>query len=267
MLGADDKGGVAMIMGMIEKVVKDNIPHPKIKVIFTPDEEIGESSNNIKVEELKLDCGYVVDGDELGTFMEDGFNAFAAHLKIVGHEVHPGDAFGVLEDAGYILSQFNMSLPPSRRPESSKDDQGFILCTKMNSTYASAEAKYIIRSFRVEEMEYFIQLMKDETERLKRLYPKSTIEIDFVEQYQNPKRYIKDDSVVEKFCEAMKKCNVKPIRKYMRGGSDASHLCEKGLPTITTFAGGLNFHSKREFISVEAINKGVEVLCELVQLY
>lgn len=267
LLGADDKGGVAMIMGLLHKIVTENIPHPKIKIIFTPDEEIGESSDNINVKELGLDCAYVIDGDEFQTYYEDGFNAYSAELKIIGNETHPGDAFGKLEDAGYILSEFNMSLPPSRRPETTKEDQGYILCIKSNTTYSQAEAQYILRSFKVEEMEYFIQLMKDEVERLKRKYTKSKFEITFREQYQNPKRYMSDDTVVQNFVKAMKKCNLTPIKKFMRGGSDASHLCEKGLPTITTFAGGLNFHSKREFIPVEAINVGVDVLCELVQLF
>ena len=267
LLGADDKSGVAMVMGMVERIQRENIPHPRIMIIFTPDEEIGQSCNNIKVEELKLDYAYAIDGKEVGEYSDEGFNAFGAELKIIGHEVHPGDAFNIMEDAGHILCEFNMGLPQSKRPETTKDNEGYILCTRMNGCVTNAEAKYIIRSFSVTEMEYFIQLMKDEIERLKRKYTKSHFEINFVEQYRNPKRYLPDDTIIEKFIEACDKANVKAFRNYMRGGSDSSRLSQMGLPSITTFAGGINFHSKREFVPVEAINIGVDVLSELVKLF
>ena len=199
--------------------------------------------------------------------MEEGFNAFAAELMIEGYEVHPGDTYDVMEDPGYILSVFNASLPASRRPETTRENQGYILCTGMEGNLMKSHAKYILRSFSVEEMEFFKQLMNDQIECLKRKYVKSKFTLEFREQYRNPKRYIPDDVLTEKMSMAMRKVGIEPIRKYMRGGSDSSFLCEHGLPCIVMFAGGCNFHSRREFVPVHAINKGVEVLVELIQLF
>ncbi|ELP87791.1 peptidase T, putative [Entamoeba invadens IP1] len=267
LLGADDKSGVAILMGTIHSIVTQNIPHPRLLFVFTPDEEIGESCDHVVVDDLHLDCAYCIDGDELGTYCEDGFNAFEATLKIDGHEVHPGEAFGVMEDAGYILSQFYTSLPMSRRPETTRENQGYILCTSMSGAVMHSEARFIVRSFEVAEMEMFIQLMKDQCEVLRQRYKKSTITIEFREQYRNMKRYLPGDLLSQKLVEAMKHVGVEPVKIYMRGGADCSHLSAHGLPCINMFAGGKNFHSRREFVPIKAIDKGVEVVLKLVTLF
>ncbi|BFU24549.1 peptidase T, putative [Entamoeba histolytica HM-1:IMSS-B] len=267
LLGADDKSGVAILMGTLNKIMKDNIPHPRIMVIFTPDEEIGESCDHVCIEDLHLDYAYSVDGDELGTYNDEGFNAFGAELTINGYEVHPGEAYNIMEDAGFILSQFYTSLPISKRPETTKEDEGYILCTEMSGSVIKAHARFIVRSFKINEMEFFIQLMKDQISFLKRRYTKSSFDLKFTEQYRNMKRYLPDTLLVDKLIEAMKLSGVEAKKQYMRGGADCSHLSEKGLPCINMFAGGMNFHSRREFVPVKAINKGVEVLGHLVQLF
>ncbi|KAL7715614.1 Peptidase T [Entamoeba marina] len=223
------------------------------------DEEIGKSCDHVDVNSLHLDYAYSIDGGEIGTYSDEGFNAFSAELNIRGHEVHPGEAYHVMEDAGLILSQFYSGLPVN--------NQGYILCTEMNGCVMNANAKFIVRSFDVKEMEYLKELMKSQCAVLSEQFPKSTINISFNEQYRNMKRYLPGDLLTEKLVEAMKKSNVTSKRIYMRGGADCSHLSEKGLPCINVFAGGLNFHSRREFIPVKAINKGVEVITELVQLF
>ncbi|KAL7712333.1 Peptidase T [Entamoeba marina] len=267
LLGADDKSGVAILMATLQRIVKEKIPHPRIVAVFTPDEEIGKSCDHVDVNSLHLDYAYSIDGGEIGTYSDEGFNAFSAELNIRGHEVHPGEAYHVMEDAGLILSQFYSGLPVSKRPEHTKDNQGYILCTEMNGCVMNANAKFIVRSFDVKEMEYLKELMNSQCAVLSEQFPKSTINISFNEQYRNMKRYLPGDLLTEKLVEAMKKSNVTSKKEYMRGGADCSHLSEKGLPCINVFAGGLNFHSRREFIPVKAINKGVEVITELVQLF
>ena len=267
LLGADDKSGVSISMETIEQIVKNNIPHPRLLFVFTPDEEIGKSCDNVKPEDLKLTYAYSIDGDELGTYNNEGFNAFGAVLKIEGHEVHPGSAYGIMEDAGYILSQFYTSLPSAKRPENTKEGEGYILCTDMKGCVMNAEAKFIIRSFSVEEMDFFISLMKDQCNLLQRKYARSKLTLTFEEQYRNMKRYLPGDILENKLIEAMNKAHITPKKVYMRGGADCSHLSAHGLPCINMFAGGVNFHSRREFVPIDAINGGVAVLKELVQIF
>ncbi|KAL7712869.1 Peptidase T [Entamoeba marina] len=267
LLGADDKSGVAIMMATLQRIVKENILHPRVVVVFTPDEEIGKSCDHVNVDSLHLDYAYSVDGYELGSYNDEGFNAFSAELNIHGHEVHPGSAYHIMEDASLILSQFYSGLPVSKRPEHTKENQGYILCTKFSGCVIEANARFIIRSFEVEEMEFFKELMKNQCTVLSEQYPKSTIDISFNEQYRNIKRYLPGNLLSVKLEEAMNKAGVIPQKQYMRGGGDCSHLSAKGLPCINMFAGGVNFHSRREFIPVNSINKGVGVVTELIQLF
>lgn len=268
LLGADDKSGIAIVMGMIKRIRENKeIKHPRMVFVFTPDEEIGESCDNVKIEELKIECAYSVDGSGIGNYNDEGFNAYKCDFKIEGVEVHPGSAYQIMEDAGYILSVFNSRLPKNKRPETTKENEPYIWCVGMKGCAVEAEASYILRSFEDDEMEELKKIMEEEKEKLEKEYVNTKFTMTFTYQYSNMKKYLPNTELTDKLIVAMKKVGVEPIKEYMRGGGDCSHLAAQGLPAINMFAGGENFHSRREFCSVEAINKGVETVVELIQLF
>lgn len=268
LLGADDKAGIAEIMAALAafKRFKD-LPHPELRIVFTPDEEIGEGTLNIKTEKL-ASVGYTLDGGEMGEFEDECFDAFRAKLFFHGLNVHPGRAKNIMVNAGAIAARFMAMLPEYETPEHTELREGFFHLNEIKGTENHAELLMILRDFDREKnlarIEYLKQLIRVFELRYKGL----TIDLEIQDQYNNMNTIlVKHAEVSEKAEKAIQASGVEVIRKAIRGGTDGAKLTFQGIPTPNIFAGGLMVHSKKEWIPEIALQKAAETIIHLCRFW
>jgi tripeptide aminopeptidase len=269
LLGADNKAGVAEIMEAVEYFVKNpQIKHGNIKILFTPDEEIGRGVDKVDLNKLGADFAYTVDGETLGSIEDETFSADGAKLIVKGVSAHPGFAKGKLENALKIVSEIIAKLPTSLSPEHTSGREGFIHPLSFSGLAEQAEAHFIIRDFDDSQLQkHGAQLKAIVAETLKN-YPNSTYELEIKEQYRNMKSVLdQHPQVIEYGIEAIKRVGIKPIQRSIRGGTDGSRLSLMGLPCPNIFAGEHAFHGKQEWVSVQDMVKAVETIVHIASIW
>ncbi|MEF3279720.1 MAG: peptidase T [Elusimicrobiota bacterium] len=265
LLGADDKAGIAIIMTLVEYLLSSkDIKYPNIRILFTPDEEIGRGVDKLDLKKLDADFGYTFDGDLLGTVEKENFNADGVKIKVYGKSVHPGSAKNQMANAVRILSDIISSWPENMTPENTEGYDGFIMFDEIKGDISYAEAGGIVREHNIEKLKYMEKLLLKIVEEKKEKYSLAKIEIDFIKQYRNMKNIIdKYPEVMSKLFSAMKNAGVEPRLKPIRGGTDGSRLSFMGLPTPNVFTGGYNYHGPYEWISLDSMLKSFEVAVNL----
>lgn len=269
LLGADDKAGIAEIMAAL-KILKDNpsIPHGEIKVAFTPDEEIGRGPALFDVEKFGADLGYTVDGGPLGELQYENFNAASADVIIQGRSVHPGSAKNKMKNAILIGCEFNAALPQEERPEHTEEYEGFFHLDEMKGRVEETILNYIIRDHDMNKFLAKKDLMDQTARVLNKKYGEGTVKVTMSDSYYNMKEKIAPHMyIIENAKKAFEMAGVKPKISPVRGGTDGAQLSYKGLPCPNIFTGGENFHGEFEFISVESMEKAVEVILNIISVY
>lgn len=268
LLGADDKAGIAEIMTMTENLLKDNsIPHGKIRIAFTPDEEIGRGADLFNVEQFGAQWAYTVDGGVMGEIQYENFNAAVAEIHITGRNVHPGEAKGKMINASRVAAAIQSSLPFSEVPERTEGYEGFFHTLEMNCSPEKGYMKMLIRDHDLARFEYKKELLKKNCEIINMQYGCGGIEVKIRDQYFNMKeKIVPNMHIVDIAKEAMLKCNVIPQPLPIRGGTDGATLSFKGLPCPNIFTGGMNFHSRFEYIPVNSMIAAVNVLTEICKI-
>ena len=266
LLGADDKAGIAEIMTMAETLIKDpSIPHGRIGIAFTPDEEIGKGTEFFDVKGFGMDYAYTVDGGPLGELEYENFNAAEARIYIKGRDIHPGSAKDAMINAVRIAAELDGMLPQEQRPEYTDGYDGFFHMTQLNGTPAEAESRYIIRDHDAALFDKKKALMQKCVDYFNSKYENS-LTLEIREQYRNMKELIEPHMfLIDNARDAFKACGVEAIVKPIRGGTDGAMLTYKGLPCPNLSTGGLNFHSNTEYIPVQSLEKMVDVLVELAR--
>ncbi|WP_029170149.1 peptidase T, partial [Clostridium autoethanogenum] len=269
LLGADDKAGIAEIITALETLIENpEIKHGNVKVAFTPDEEIGRGPDHFDVEKFNANAAYTVDGGDLGELEYENFNAASAEVIISGINVHPGSAKGIMINSMLIAGEFMSMLPQNETPSTTEGYEGFYHIVALNGGVEQTKLEYIIRDFDEKNFEKRKQFITGAAESLNKKYGKSIVKIEIKDQYKNMKEKIEPvKHIVDIAFEAMKSVDVVPKVQPIRGGTDGASLSFKGLPTPNIFTGGHNFHGKFEYIPVYSMEKAVEVILKIVQLY
>lgn len=262
LLGADDKSGVAEIMTMVSYFVNNpDVEHGNIAICFTPDEEIGKGVDNIDLEKLGADFAYTVDGGILGELEYENFNAASAKIVVKGKSVHPGSAKGLMINASDIAAEFAGLMPKDQVPQNTEGYEGFIALMGMSGSVEEATLTYIIRDHNMKKFEAKKKLVANAAERLNETYGKDVVNAIIKDSYYNMEDKIKPHMfLIEKAKEEMENMDIKPLISPIRGGTDGARLSFMGLPTPNICAGGLNFHGKYEYVSIQSM----EAISELI---
>jgi tripeptide aminopeptidase len=268
LLGADDKAGITEIMEAMKYLLNNpQVKHGKIRVCFTPDEEIGRGAHKFDVDKFGAEWAYTMDGSQVGELEFENFNAAGAVVKISGKSVHPGYAKDKLINSMYIAMDFINSLPRLETPEHTEDRQGFFHLNGMEGDVEETTLHYIIRDHDREHFEARKEMMKDLATEICSQYERDCVTVEIKDQYYNMREKVEPVMhIVDIAEEAMKQVDVTPIIKPIRGGTDGAQLSFKGLPCPNIFAGGHNFHGKYEYVPVESMQKAVEVIVQIAQL-
>lgn len=267
LLGADDKAGIAEILTVVEELNRRGIEHGKIAVAFTPDEEVGRGADRFDVKGFGADFGYTVDGGTLGELEYENFNAASAVINIHGVSAHPGDAKNRMKNAAQLAVEFHSMLPAAETPEHTEGYEGFYHLTRIAGDEENAQLRYIIRDHDREKFEARKTTIQRITKYLNDKYGAGTFELDLKDSYYNMKEKIEEHpEIVARAEQAMKEAGITPRAVPIRGGTDGARLSFMGLPCPNLPTGGQNFHSRFEFISVQAMDKMVEVLLNLVKV-
>ncbi|MFV0535825.1 MAG: peptidase T [Dysgonomonas sp.] len=267
LLGADDKAGIAEILTAIQ-YLKDHpeIKHGKIRIGFTPDEEIGAGADYFDVEKFGCEWAYTLDGGPIGELEYENFNAAGVKINIQGRSVHPGYAKDKMVNALVVANKLASLLPQNERPEHTSGYEGFFHLTNISGTVDAASMGYIIRDHSREIFEKRKKLMTDTIDFINKLYPDSTT-VEIKDQYYNMREKVEPViHVVDLAFEAMESVGVAPIVKPIRGGTDGARLSFMGLPCPNIFAGGHNFHGRYEFVPIQSMEKAVEVIVKIAEL-
>ncbi|KEI06780.1 peptidase T [Clostridium botulinum] len=269
LLGADDKAGVAEIITAIEYLIENpQIKHGTIKVAFTPDEEIGAGADYFDVKKFNADFAYTVDGGAIGELEYENFNAAGVKITINGRNVHPGSAKHKMINSMIIGSQLVSMLPKNEVPEYTDGYEGFYHLVAFKGSVEETKIQYIIRDFNREKFEDRKTTMKNVVKKLNNKYGEDTVILEMNDQYYNMKEKIEPvKHIVDNAFNAMKEVGVVPKVVPIRGGTDGARLSFMGLPTPNLFTGGHNFHGRFEFIPVFAMNKAVEVILKIIDIY
>lgn len=270
LLGADNKAGVAEIMDAVYNLIQHpEIKHGDIRILFTPDEEIGRGVDKLDMKKLNAHFGYTIDGETLGSLEDETFSADGATITIKGFSIHPGFAKNKMENAVKIASEIVASLPKDNlSPESTEDKEGFFHPVSISGNSDEAKISFIIRSFDEKELIVIENTLEEIAKKVVSKYPKSTYSFQVKEQYRNMKQVLDKHPQVSDFAiEAMKRAGLIPIRRSIRGGTDGSRLSFMGLPCPNIFAGEHAFHSKLEWVSVQDMHKAVETIIHLAMIW
>ncbi|MEE9151039.1 MAG: peptidase T [Thermoplasmata archaeon] len=267
LLGADDKAGVAEIMTALEIMVNDaSIKHGKICVAFTPDEEVGKGTEFFDIAKFGAKFAYTIDGGELGEVENETFNARTAKIIFKGYNVHPGYAkdkmLNSIKAAGYFITL----MPKDISPETTEGWEGYLHPNSFSGAVEETVIKVLIRDFKDEGMGEKKRILEKIKKKVNEKYPGIEIDLEIKESYKNM-RVVLDEhpDVLEMAMEACRRADVEPKLKNIRGGTDGARLCFMGLPTPNIFAGGINFHGKKEFIPVQSMEKAVKVIIEIAK--
>lgn len=269
LLGADNKAGIAEIMTAMEYIINnDQILHGNIRIAFTPDEEIGRGPHHFDVDAFRADLAYTVDGGPIGELQYESFNAAIAHITIHGNNVHPGTAKGSMVHSTKIASELIQALPAQEAPEYTDGYEGFYHLLELTGDVEKTELSYIIRDFDKDNFTNRKETFLNVIDNLQQKYPKAILHLDMSDQYYNMREKIEPVKEVVDIAEkAMQELDIKPIIEPIRGGTDGAQLSYMGLPTPNIFTGGMNFHGKYEFISVQDMEKVVQVIIRICELF
>lgn len=267
LLGADDKAGIAEIMGAVEYLQEHpEIEHGKIRIAFNPDEEIGRGAHKFDVERFGCDWAYTMDGGEIGELEYENFNAAVAKITFKGRNVHPGYAKHKMVNSMRVATQFAIMLPRWETPEHTEGYEGFYHLVGMEGTVEQTELTYIIRDFDRDRFDRRKKEFEHLTRKINKEFP-DCASLEIKDQYFNMREKVEPVSYIVDIAEqAMKNAGLTPKVVPIRGGTDGAQLSFKGLPCPNIFAGGLNFHGRYEFIPVESLNKAAEVIVEIAKI-
>lgn len=269
LLGADDKAGISEIMSAVEYLMQNpQVLHGKICIGFTPDEEVGRGANLFDVAKFDADFAYTIDGGTVGELEYENFNAAGVKICVHGRNVHPGSAKGKMIHSTLIANELVSALPQDETPGTTEGYEGFYHLTALNGEVEETKLQYIIRDFDNQSFENRKVFIKNIADKLNDKYGNGTVEIEIKDQYFNMKEKIEPvKHIIDTAFLAMKEVGVTPIMVPIRGGTDGARLSFMGLPTPNIFTGGHNFHGKYEFIPTFAMEKAVEVILKIVDLY
>jgi len=269
LLGADNKAGIAEIVTMIDHLLKNpGILHGTLRIGFTPDEEVGTGTKYFDVKKFGADFAYTVDGEKMGEVENETFNAAQAVISIKGINIHPGYAKGKLVNAIRIVADIIKEMENDPAPETTEKREGYLHPYVLEGGVESANLKVLLRDFEMENIEEKANRLREIQKRVAERYPKAQIALEIKEQYKNMRLKLDEDPrVVEYALEAVKRTGIEPKLQIIRGGTDGAKLCYRGLLTPNIFTGGMNFHSKLEWIPAQAMEKAVETLVNLVQVW
>jgi len=268
LLGADDKAGVAEIMTALAVLIKQNVPHGEIRVAFTPDEEVGKGAKHFDVAAFGAQWAYTVDGGGVGELEFENFNAASVTIKIVGNNVHPGTAKGVMVNALTLATRIHALVPADESPETTEGYEGFYHLTSIKGAVDRAEMHYIIRDFNRKNFEARKRKIMEIAKKVgKGLHPDCYIELTIEDSYYNMhEKIVEHPHIIDIAQQAMRDCDIEPQLKPIRGGTDGAQLSFMGLPCPNIFTGGYNYHGKHEFVTLEGMEKAVRVIVRIAEL-
>lgn len=268
LLGADDKAGIAEIVTAVEYMINHpEIPHGDIKIGFTPDEEVGKGADHFDVKRFGADLAYTVDGGRLGELEYESFNAAEAKVYIKGQNVHPGSAKGKMINALLLANELISSLPADEIPEKTENYEGFYHLMIVKGEVEEAYVKYIIRDFFRDKFEERKDTFMKAAEKLNEKYG-NRVKVVMKDQYYNMRDVLENEKyIVDNAFKAMEGLGITPKVQPIRGGTDGSRLSFMGLPTPNIFTGGENFHGRFEYIPIFAMEKAVETILKITELY
>ncbi|MCI7786388.1 MAG: peptidase T [Prevotellaceae bacterium] len=268
LLGADDKAGIAeIVQAMCWLRDHDEVKHGDIRVAFNPDEEIGMGAHHFDVKKFGCEWAYTMDGGDIGDLEYENFNAASAKIHIKGVSVHPGYAKGKMVNANRLATEFATMLPASETPEETEGYEGFYHLLGIQSNIESATLSYIIRDHDRDRFEDRKDFIEDCVAKMNEKYGEGTVTADVKDQYYNMKEKIDPNMhVIDIVVKAMQECGVPPKVEPIRGGTDGAQLSFKGLPCPNIFAGGVNFHGPYEFVSVQVMEKAMQVVTKICEL-
>lgn len=270
LLGADDKAGVSIIMNVAEVLVNNpDIIHGEIKILFTPDEEIGRGVDKVDMQKLNANVGYTLDGGERGSLEGENFSADACTINFYGISAHPGYAKGKMVNAQKVLSYFINSLPSNHLcPENTEGYQGFVHPVSINGSLEKATVTFIIRDFETAKLAKHEEFLSALAEEAVAHFPGATFDMQVKEQYRNMKEVLdKNPNVLEFAKQAYIRAGIETKISNIRGGTDGARLSFMGLPCPNIFTGEMAIHSKQEYVSVQDMQKAVDVCIELVKIW
>lgn len=268
LLGADDKAGVAEIMTALAVLIKQNVSHGEIRVAFTPDEEVGKGAKHFDVAAFGAQWAYTVDGGGVGELEFENFNAASVTIKIVGNNVHPGTAKGVMVNALTLATRIHALVPADESPETTEGYEGFYHLTSIKGAVDRAEMHYIIRDFDRKNFEARKRRIMEIAKKVgKGLHPDCYIELTIEDSYYNMhEKVVEHPHIIDIAQQAMRDCDIEPQLKPIRGGTDGAQLSFMGLPCPNIFTGGYNYHGKHEFVTLEGMEKAVRVIVRIAEL-
>ena len=270
LLGADDKAGVAIVMSMARHLLQHpEIPHGRIRLCFTPDEEIGRGVAHLTPEDLDAQWAYTLDGGDVGELSSETFAADKAVVRFQGVSIHPGTAFHAMVNAATMATQFMGLLPAhARTPETTKGREGFIHLYQMQGTAAEAELHFILRDFAEEILQEHGRILTRLAETMQLAEPRARISCEIVPQYRNMRRWLEQDMTpVNMARQAMRDVGIEPVDEPIRGGTDGSMLTAKGVPTPNLFTGMHEVHGPLEWVTVQDMALATKVCLQLSQNY
>ncbi len=265
LLGADDKAGIAEIIMACEHLIANpSLKHGKIRIAFTPDEEIGRGADNFNVKAFGADWAYTLDGGGIGELEYENFNAAAAAVTIRGRSVHPGTAMDTMINSIMLAHELDGLLPSEERPEHTTGYEGFFHLYDLRGTVEETDMKYIIRDHDPVKFSERKKIMNAAAEEIRRRYPSADITVAIKDQYFNMKEIIEANyHTIEAAIDAYRKAGIEPVIKPVRGGTDGARLSFMGLPCPNLFTGGHNYHGRFEYIPLQSMEKAVEVIINL----
>ena len=269
LLGADNKAGVAEIMDAAQYLIQNqNVKHGKIRLLFTPDEEIGRGADKVNIKKLGADFGYTIDGETLGHLENETFSADGVSVHIKGFPTHPGFAKDKMQHAIKIAAEIVAKLPKDKAPETTEKMQPFIHPTAINGGLEEVELKFIVRAFDTPTLAAMEEELKQIVVEVLKGYNKCSFSFNVTQQYRNMKEVLnKHPQVVDYAMEAIRRTGVQPVLSSIRGGTDGSRLSFMGLPCPNIYAGEHAFHSKQEWVSVQDMQKAVETIVQLATIW
>lgn len=268
LLGADDKAGIAEIITAMDHLIRHpEIKHGKIRICFTPDEEVGQGTKYFDVKQFGADFAYTMDGGEIGELEYENFNAASAKITVKGRSVHPGGAKNTMINSMLVAKQIIDALPPTQRPEHTEGYEGFFHLTSFVGDVSTTKLEFIIRDHDLNKFENKKKLMQEICRLINLQYKEEPVTLELHDQYFNMRKQVEPVKYIVDIAEkAMNDVGVTPIIRAIRGGTDGAQLSWKGLPCPNIFAGGHNFHGPYEFIPEQSMQKAVEVIVRIVQL-
>ncbi len=269
LLGADDKAGIAIIMTAAQTLqASPGFSHGDIRICFTPDEEVGGGTKYFDIQKFGADFAYTVDGDKLGELNKETFSANQAVITVHGRNIHPGTAKGIMVNSIRAMGEIIVRMPTDIAPETTEGYEPYIHPHALEGAEARSTLKILLRDFHTPGLEVLKSRLEQIVTEVQVLYPRTKIELNIIEQYRNMRDYMGSDTrPLDCLWEAAARAGLDPKWQPIRGGTDGSRLTERGLPCPNIFTGGSNFHGPTEWLSVYAMEKSVETVVNLMQVW